>query len=100
MSLITQAGTDIDSIAERDTNLSFVILGLRNRSCWSRPTLNTGQCRVTSCAVQCCMTSDLTCSHEWLTVTPTTHTCASILCTPGSAWSGASVLRAITTSVR
>lgn len=86
------ADTGIDSIAERDSNLRLIILDLRNRSCSSRPTPNTGQCRVTSCAVHCCMTSDLTCSHEWLTVTPSTHTCASIICTPWNAWSGASVL--------
>ena len=58
---------------------------------FSRPTPNTGQCRVTSCAVRCCMTSDLTCSHECLTFTPSTHTCASIFCTPGNAWSGPSM---------
>jgi hypothetical protein len=62
------------TIAERDSNLKFIILDLWNRSCYNRPTPYTNQCRVTSCAVPRCMTwqtSRIPTNGSWLNRTNT-----------------------------
>lgn len=64
------------TIAKRDSNLKFIILDLRNRFCYNRPTPNTNQCRVTSYAVPRCMTcqtSHIPTNGSWL---KRTHTLA------------------------